>query len=242
MKASKLRFHYKFQLILSNLKVNGIPTQSSRVFIRLKQYHSKKKTKPVEIKDNLVQWDEKVDIKCTLPKTIKKINHKYLLNISVRFENSSGRGFIQYGNVDIDISVLRSSQEFHVDLPLQNCMEKSDFSCDIFNENPLEECTEPSNSILQSSIAVNENSTSNETTPTSLSTVTNSADQSISEYSQYTEDNNNSACHSTSNRFCDKEVKVTVFDSIEVNVKELKLKEMESQVDYIVAQIINNTY
>lgn len=242
MKTSKLSFHDKLSLVISNMKVSGIPTQSSRVFIRLKQYHNKKKTKPTEIVENSVQWDDEVNLKCTVPKIIRKINRKFFLNISIRFEKVSGRGYVPYGSADIDISVLKTTQEFHINLPLQQCMEKSDFSCDIFNESPLNELTAPNNSILQKSIAVTENSTTrNETTPTTFSTTTNSADQSFSEYSQFTDDNN-STNHSISNHHFDKNVKVTVFDNIEVNMTEPKMKELENQVDYIVAQIINNTY
>ena len=240
MKTSKFALHDKFSLVISNMKVSGIPTQTSRVFLGLKLYHTKKNTNPVQITDNSVEWDEEINMKCSIPKVIKKAKPKFFLHISIRFESPSGRGFVQYGSVDIDVSILKTTQEIHINLPVQYCIENSNFSCDITNENPLTECTELNNSRFPTSIAVNENSsTAHKSIPSSFSMTTNSADQSVNESSLYTEYSTN---HSISNQDLNTEVKVTIFDNIDVNIKEPKLKELENLVDYIVAQIINNSY
>lgn len=240
MIATKLSIHDKISLLISNMKVSDIPTQNSRVFIRIMQYHTKKKTKPAQIANNCVQWNDVLNIKCVLPKKNKKINQKFLLNISIRFENSSGRGFIRYGNVDIDVSALKTTKEIHFDLPIQQCVENSKFSADITNENPLDDVSSFNETMFPTSVATNEGSTFAGFSGSSFSMTTtdrNFADQSISETSQSTDfDNQNSNPPKVN------QVSVKVLDNIEVKIPEPKMKELENQVDNIVAQIINNSY
>ena len=244
MKQSKLGIYDKFDLLITNMKMTDIPTQNSRVYIHFKQYHSKKDTKPAQIVDNKVEWDEDVSLKCTLPKNIKKQKKKFLLNISIRFENSSGHGYVRYGSVDVDIMELKVCKEHHFEIPLQNCIDNSTFSADLINFNPLDNLSSPNDYEynLNTSPAINQSvmTASRFPGPNSIS-VTAPTELSITEPSQSTNGGTNTASSQLS-PFKDSEVKVTIFGNIEVNIKELKMKELETQVDNIVAQIINNSY
>lgn len=239
---SKLSIHDKITLTISNMKVTDIPTQNSRVFIRLMQYHTKRKTKPTQIIDNSVQWDDEINLKCILPKKNKKMNQKFLLNISIRLEDPSGRGFVRYGNVDIDVSVLKTTKEFHIELPIQQCIENSKFSADIINEDPLNDENKANESKMHNDPAKNESLTPDHNSLSSFSMSTTDRkyiDQSISETSQSTDFGDDFSYSLLSNQ---NEVSITVFENVEVKIKEPKMKELENQVDNIIAQIINNSY
>lgn len=245
MKQSKLGIYDKFNLLIANMKMKDIPTQNSRVFVHFKQYHAKKDTKPVEIVDNKVEWDEDVSMKCTLPKNIKKQKKKFLLSISIRFENSSGRGYVRYGSVSVNITELKICKEHHFEVPLENCIDSSTFSADLINFNPLDNLSSPNDfniNNLNTSPAMNQsnNSPSRFSGPEDFSS-TPPTDTSVSEISQSTNNGTNTMSSQIST-FKDTEVKVKVFDNVEVKVKELKMKELETQVDGIVAQIINNSF
>lgn len=241
MKSSKLGFYDKFTVLLTNMKLNDIPTQNSRLYVRLKQCYTKKSTKPVQITDNSVRWNEDIDLKCTLPKTIKKEKKKYLLNLSFRFENPSGHGFVRYGNANIDLFALKINKEHHFEVPLEQCVDKSTFIVDIINCNPFDYLSSPNEAELNTSVAVNEaySPVSSFSIPNSVSSETVPTEMSVSESSQYTNEVKDAPYFIPP---VEREVKVVVFDNISVNIKESKMKEFEKQVDGIVAQIINNSY
>jgi hypothetical protein len=116
---------------VSNLSVVNIPTQATRVFVKVKQGRLVSASTPsVEIVDNAAEWRSELRLTCKVPhQPTRKKN--LLFRFSVRLEDPSGRGHTRYGIAEQDLASIPQRESWVFQTPLQQCNYRSDFRCTI---------------------------------------------------------------------------------------------------------------
>lgn len=121
-----------------NMILNQIPTQMTRIFIKIKLGKSKCVTPPVPIMNNTAIWNDKIQLNWKNGVIKKGSKRSLKIRFSFRFENTSGRGFTRYGNSEINLSQINSLNNWEFSSKLCDCNYESMFSCHIFiNSTPL---------------------------------------------------------------------------------------------------------
>jgi hypothetical protein len=118
-------------VVVSNLSIVNIPTQATRVFVKVKQGRLAGASTPsVEIVGNAAEWKSELRLTCKVPhQPTRKKN--LLLRFSVRLEDPSGRGHTRYGIAEQDLASIVQNESWLFHTQLQQCNYRSEFRCTI---------------------------------------------------------------------------------------------------------------
>ena len=116
------------QVIIQRMKLNDIPTQATKIYIRIKQGRSRESTSAVKIENNSASWNETIMLDCRLPEK-RSSKKSFNLRFSFRLEDVSGHGHSRYGVALLDLKSLIIDTNQSINLKLQSCSYKSRFSC-----------------------------------------------------------------------------------------------------------------
>lgn len=126
-----------FCFTFKNIILNQIPTQMTRIYIKIKLGKSKCITPPVPIMNNTAIWNNKIQLNWKNGIIKKGTKRSFKIRFSFRFENTSGRGFTRYGNTEINLSQINSLNNWKFSSKLCDCNYDSIFSCNIFINSTL---------------------------------------------------------------------------------------------------------
>jgi hypothetical protein len=117
-------------LYISSLKLLNIPNQATRIFVKAKQARNWVCAPPAKIFDNSVTWNLTLELPVRIPEKPPS-KKSLLLRFSVRLENPAGRGYIRYGVVATDITMISRGSASVFTSELQGCNYHSQFQCKV---------------------------------------------------------------------------------------------------------------
>lgn len=118
-------------VILSNMRLVDIPTQTRRIYIKAKQGRFNSTAPSASIQDNTVTWSGSMTIHCRAPANPKK---KEVLRLSFRLEPSNGNKYTRYGYITLDLASMKGNGKSSIDEKLSECQYKTKFTCDVVIE------------------------------------------------------------------------------------------------------------
>ncbi|OHS99183.1 hypothetical protein TRFO_34428 [Tritrichomonas foetus] len=116
------------QLRIRNMLLTDIPTQETRIYIRVKQGRNRQSSQLVKIIGNSASWSDEILIDCRVP-TKQHSKRSFSLRFSFRLEDISGRSHTRYGFAELDLVSITMANDWEYKTKLHDCNYKSNFSC-----------------------------------------------------------------------------------------------------------------
>ena len=116
------------QIQIRNMVLTDIPTQATRIFIRIKIGRNKQVTQLVKITENIAKWPDELTLETRIPYK-QHTRRPFALRFSFRLEAVSGRSFTRYGNCQLELGSIPTLNDWEYQSHVHDCNYKSNFSC-----------------------------------------------------------------------------------------------------------------
>jgi hypothetical protein len=119
-------------VVISNLSLINIPTQATRIFIKVKHGRLASAFTPsVEIVDNSAEWKNPLRLQCRPTVSLSR-GKPMFLRFSFRLEDASGRGYTRYGIAEQDLALVPRDENWFFVSQLSECSYSTKFQCTLY--------------------------------------------------------------------------------------------------------------
>ena len=117
-------------IVIDSLKLLDVPTQTTKIYVSVKQWRRKQRSTSEDIIKNTVEWDDTITLEnCRIPVKAPSKN-KFFLRFSFRLEDaSSGHKFTRFGFAELDLTTVQQDKKFTFESILHDCRYNSKFCC-----------------------------------------------------------------------------------------------------------------